>query len=484
MFDQSFTAKKFQEIFDKENRKGNNIENKFKNDFAESLKDLLVLQDINKSIKATNNTNLRALFYQKRKVYKKERERKILEALKKASLKIAKNKNVINLFEGKIHGKQSYYLENTIENFFISKKIQENIETIYSVKPSSRFSTLSEVINLLKDKFPKYLIRTDIASFYETIPQKQILNKINNDNLLSINTKRLISEVLNSYNFLTGQENEVNPLGIPRGIGFSAYLSELFMRKIDNDIKALKDVVYYGRYVDDIVIILVPNRKEGNSHDTYFSKIEGIITKAGLNLNEDKTFKYNLFNGLSVLSTNPIEFLGYKISSKKDKEFELSIDMSERRENRYIEKIDKTFEVFKNSNAIYHRRKNFKLLVARLQFLSGNIKLLNNKNRVFVGIYYSNIFLNSFCALNRIDDHLTNCIDDLEVEIKMKDILKKNNFNIGFKSRKFILLPLNNILYKSRNSKRKDFPNSRNKGIIQYGLTEINSIWKKQHEEK
>ncbi|HSD08176.1 antiviral reverse transcriptase Drt3a [Flavobacterium sp.] len=479
MLDQSFTSKTFLEIFDKENRKGKNIENRFKNDFAESLKDLSELQAINKNIRATRNINIKSILYQKRKVYKKERERKIISTLNNASFRIAKNKNAINLFEGQVYGKQSYHLENTIENFFISKKIQENIEAIYSVKPSSRFSILSELLNLLKDKFPKYVIRTDIASFYETIPQKEILNKINNDNLLSITTKRFINEVFISYNVLKGQENDENPLGIPRGIGFSAYLSELFMRKIDNEIKALKDVVYYGRYVDDIVVILVPNRKEDTVHDTYFSSVEKIIKDGGLALNEDKTVKYNLLNGLSYLEVNPIEFLGYKISScKKAREFELSIDMSKRREDKYIDKIDKTFEVFKAASTEYNNRKTFKLLEARLNFLCCNTKLRNSKNRVFVGIYYSNIFLNNFNALERLDNHLINCIDGLEVEDKLKDKLRKNNFNIGFRLRKFILFPLNNMLYKSQNSKKRDFINNRNRGVLQYGLTEINSIWK------
>jgi hypothetical protein len=477
MFDQSFTAKTFQEIFDKENRKGKNIENRFKNDFEESLKDLLELQTINKQIRSNRNINIKSILYQKRKVFKLERERKITNTLTSASLSIAKNKHPINLFEGEVHGKQSYYLENTIENFFISKKIQENIETIYSVKPYSRFSILSELICLLKDKFPKYVIRTDIASFYETIPQKEILSKINSDNLLSIITKRFINEVFKSYNILTGQENEENPIGIPRGIGFSAYLSELFMRKIDNEIKSIKDVVYYGRYVDDIVIILVPSKKEDSSHNIYFSEVEKIINSAGMTLNTNKTLKYNLLNGLSNLNTKPIEFLGYSISSHKTKDFELLVDMSNKREGRYIEKIDKTFEVFKNSS-INNRKRAFKLLEARLIFLCSNTKLRNSKNRVFVGVYYSNYFLNSLSALQRIDNHLINCIDDLEIEPKMKDILKKNNFTTGFQLRRFIIFPLNNKLYKSQNSKRKDIVNNYNKGVLQYGLTEINSIWK------
>ena len=43
MLDQSFSLKSFREIFDIENRKGNNIEKRFKNDFSESEKKVIEL---------------------------------------------------------------------------------------------------------------------------------------------------------------------------------------------------------------------------------------------------------------------------------------------------------------------------------------------------------------------------------------------------------------------------------------------------------
>lgn len=481
MLDQSFTLKTFQEIFDKENRKGKNIEKRFKTDFEESLKDLKILKSVNKSIRATKNSNIRSILYQKRKAYKKERDRKVQETLEKASNVISKNKSQIKVFSGGIYGKQSYHLEETIENFFISKKIQENITKTYNVKPSSRFSILSEVINLLKDKFPKYVIRTDIEAFYESIPQKKILAKINSDNLLSITTKKFISDIFHSYNVLTGQENEVNPLGIPRGIGFSAYLSELYMRKIDNEIKSLKNVVYYGRYVDDMIVVFIPERKETPKAElnNYIEKIREIVSEEELTLNAIKTFEYNLLNGLNNIKKKPIEYLGYSIASEKglSKEFELSISLSENREQKYKDKIKKAFKAFKEKKTL-NEKKAFRLLNARLSFLSNNTKLRNNKNRVFVGVYYSNIFLNNLSSLEKIDNYIIWHVNRTGLSNKLKDELKRNNFCDGFNSRKFIQFPLNNKLYKNKNSKPTDLINRNNKGIVQHGLTEINSIWK------
>ena len=63
--------------------------------------------------------------------------------------------------------------------------------------------------------------------------------------------------------------------GVPRGFGVSAYLSELYMREIDNEIKALPDVIYYARYVDDIVIIFSPKTKK-NIRTTFLTKYADI----------------------------------------------------------------------------------------------------------------------------------------------------------------------------------------------------------------
>ena len=114
--------------------------------------------------------------------------------------------------------------------------------------------------NLLEDGFPKLIIRTDIKSFYESIPQKDILQKIKDDNLLSIKTQKFIGEILNGYNVATCQTEDFK--GVPRGVGVSAYLSELYMRAVDNKIKELPDLIFYARYVDDIIAVFTPQKEE------------------------------------------------------------------------------------------------------------------------------------------------------------------------------------------------------------------------------
>lgn len=480
MLDQSFSQKSFREIFDMENRKGNNIEKRFKDDFSVSLAKTLDLKRINKQIREESDFDKKKKLYTQRKTIKIERENIIEQKLEEISNQI--NRHSINILEGEEYGGQSYKLENNVCNFFISKKIQENIRNTYKVRQSSRYAILSELINLLEDNCPKYIIRTDIKSFYESIPQKTLLAKINNDYLLSIRTKKFINQIFESYNGLTGQTDVNTAIGVPRGIGISAYLSELFMRNVDNQIQELDDIIYYARYVDDIIAIFVPQSKnvDDNYLKNYLSLIKEIVESEGLNLNETKTKEYKLFDALNYIrfNTKPpktIQYLGYEIGSLDNK---LVIKLSKNKIDKYFERIKLSFENFSKKKH-HNRKKAFKLLSARIKYLTSNTKLRNNKDKVFVGIYYSNPFLNNDESLERLQKRLNWYSGRVKLTNKEKQEIKKYSFLDGFKDKSFQVLPLKNKIYKNHNRKKEDTRNENNNGVLQFGITEITSIWKK-----
>lgn len=461
MLDQSFSLKSFREIFDIENRKGNNIEKRFKDDFSISLAKTLDLKRINKQIREENDFDKRKELYTKRKAIKKERNEIIEQKLEEISNQI--NQHCIKILKGKDYGGQSYKFEDNVCNFFISKKIQKNIRETYKVRQSSRYAILSQLINLLEDNCPKYVIRTDIKNFYESIPQKILLEKINNDYLLSIKSKKFINQILESYNGLTGQTDADTTIGVPRGIGISAYLSELFMRNVDNQIQELDDIIYYARYVDDIIAIFVPqSKKERNLN--YKEKIEEIVENEKLSLNEDKTETYNLLNNSSILKNKTINYLGYKIGSNSENEV-LDTKLSEKKLGKYFDRIRLSFEYFSKKRH-HNRKREFKLLSARIKYLTSNTKLRNNKDKVFVGIYYSNPFLNSDESLEKMEKRLNWYIARAELTDKQKRKIKAYSFIDGFKKRTFQVLPLKNKINKNHNR------------ILQFGITEITSIWK------
>jgi hypothetical protein len=488
MLDQSFSSKSFQEIFDKENRKGINVEEKYKDDFVDSLTKVGELKNLRKQIQQERDFEKKKILYADKKRLKKERNMIVTEVLDEVTDGI--NNHNINLVLSGNYGAQSYKFEHNIQNFFISKKIQDNINKTYNVKQSSRYAILSELLNFLEDNFPKYVIRTDIKSFYESIPQKKLLDKINIDYLLSIKTKKFISQVFTSYNNLSGQTDPESAKGVPRGIGISAYLSELFMRSIDNKIRELEDLVYYARYVDDIIAIFVPKSKniDLTQLTEYKTKLTDLITTEGLVLNINKTNEYNLLQGLQFIRYEDnsrnfkpkiIKYLGYEIGSiKNGKIFKLSMKLSENKIDKYFNKIKLSFLHYEKKKN--HNRKNaFKILSARINFLTSNTKLRNNKDKVFIGIYYSNPFLNSDVSLEKLQKRLKWHIDRAGFTSDEKKIMLKYSFIKGFNNKTFQILPLKNKKYKNKNRKRNDISNQDNNGILQFGIAEINSIWKR-----
>src|SRR5690606_16589025 len=189
--------------------------------------------------------------------------------------------------------------------------------------------------------------RTDISKFYESIPHTQLINKIDENSLLSFPSKKVIKQILNQYWTILVADGIKNVnderIGIPRGIGISAFLSELYLKDLDSLLKSMPNVTYFARYVDDIIIIFTPgNRKETTPIGTYKSEVKRIIEKFNLKINNRKTQVIDFKNGIA--QNHNITYLGYKFSLSNQKP--LTIKMSDKKYNRYKSKIKISFDEF------------------------------------------------------------------------------------------------------------------------------------------
>ena len=91
--------------------------------------------------------------------------------------------------------------------FYAIKQLQYNIRKTFKVKQADRYSILKQIKLLLSDNFPKYIIRTDIKSFYESIPQVGLLEKIEQNTLLNYSQRNLLQKLLKSMRLKKTQEN-------------------------------------------------------------------------------------------------------------------------------------------------------------------------------------------------------------------------------------------------------------------------------------
>jgi len=503
MIDQSFSPQNIEKIFDAENKRGVNVERLFEDTFKESLRLAGEIKDIRKNIKYENNQTEKRSLLDNLEKYKTSRKETLGYIFEKISedLKIYSPTITTKV----IGSKFCYTLNPCVESFFYSKIIQKNLRETYKIKQLSRYHILKSVILAISDQFPKVVIRTDIKQFYESIPQQDVIEKLEADHLISVNTRRCIVKTLESYNQLKGDQSNI---GLPRGIGISAYLSEIYMRAIDNEINKIDDLVYYARYVDDIIAIFIPNNGRRTVADEYLNTIKSIFKDKSnnyLETNSKKTEPYDLQLDINKLvairetSKNniiiereidykkAISYLGYKIGFKttktipdlgKTKTSNVTIvDFSDEKIRRYKAKIKLTFEHYERKRK-HNPMNSFRLLISRLKYLMSNTQLSNNKSNVYVGLYYSFPFVIEGTRLKELDNCLKYYIGRSKLSNERKIELRKLSFETAYRDKMLIKHCFENKIYNSHNAKFNDPINTRNKGIIKFGVKEITSIWR------
>ncbi len=478
MLDQSFSYENFRILLDVENRKGRYLEDRvfFESDYfkkSREISDLIIvknkeIRDESKKLKSIHKIEdrdyslLESLKVEKEKL-KKDRE----QALEVILIAIAQITDVddyeLKIEKGQVKfGSQLYEIEHNPENYFVTKQLQRNIYKTFKVKQANRKVIIDQLKLLFDDGFPKIIIRTDIKNFYESIPHKELLEKIEENSLLSFPSKNIIKRVLNQYwkiLIADGIKSTTDErVGIPRGIGFSAYLSELYLRGFDNKIKSLSNVTYYSRYVDDIIIIITPkHRNEIKSKSSYENELKNILlssTKLNINTSKTNIIELTKENQERKIAQNYIlTYLGYKFKisyTKKGKKNEstiskdkLQVFMSDDKLQRFKDKIDASFAEYNALVIKYATEKNAteKMLLKRIKFLTNNHQLFRRKSNVFIGIYFSNEFLSEpFPDLIELDKYLKMKISTLPVSTNIKLVNTLNNFSFenGFKNKSIV----------------------------------------------
>lgn len=449
MLDQSFSLDNLFRIYCIENRKGSFkssfYSDKYKEKQEESKQRWLELVTFKKNNKGKWKVNQIQKYQDindaKNKL-DKEKESILKNDLKIISDKISNDEFKFTLSE-KIHKGKSIYIigdeGDKMASFFAMKQLQYNIQRTFKVKQANRFEIVKQVKSMLEDNFPKIILRTDIKSFYENVPQKLLKEKIYGNALLNAQSKSLINQLLYLYNNIKREkgiiEERGEEKGIPRGVGVSAYLAELYMRDVDTKIKELSGVTYYARYVDDIIVIFTPNKKT-NIRD-YKDEVRKVIEdeQVGLMLNEEKTpDPIDFLNG----QVDNLQFLGYKFLFNK-KKFD-HVTFSDNRLRKIKKRILQSVKFYKKNSEVEIIRQKVKwLLIHQISFLTGNTRLVHNKSNILIGIYYSNSLLDKdnpdLMALDQFLRYIINryVLDDVKLKIRLLNY----SFRDGFRTKRY-----------------------------------------------
>lgn len=429
MLDQSFSAANFRKIIDIENRKGNYLEAEFFPDAEKKAQKIQVSKNDLRSLRKNKAEYTKDEFESKisessadLERLKEEKERMLLAELEAASAEIGSKGFSFEIEEVDVGKPQKAFIaKRNASTFFAMKQLQHNIRRLYKVKQANRHEIVCQIRELLGDGLPKYVIRTDITSFYESIPRKQLLKKLRDDPLLTLASKKLIRRVLFEYSELTKSD-----IGLPRGIGISAYLAELYMRDIDRAIRDYPGVLFYARYVDDIFIIFCSPPNVGTKD--FNRSVVSAFKKLELKRNRKKTEIFRLGQG----QNHSIQYLGYKFTFGAGS---IELRMTDKKVNRYKQRIDLSFSAY-DKKSKKSEKKARALLEKRVRFLTGNTRLVNNKKNVVSGIFFSNSLLSELDDLNQLDNYLTTKIATL-ASARLKARLSQHSFKKGFETRKY-----------------------------------------------
>lgn len=274
--------------------------------------------------------------------------------------------------------KKPVYTIPFLEYQLIIRKLNQNLKKCFKSNEKNRNIIIKRLTLFLQESIPYNVYRLDVSNFYESINQEHLFKLINQNHYLCNHSKNLISEIFSQFSLLNGQ-------GIPRGIMISSTLSELVMAAFDIEVTKHKEVFFYQRYVDDIIIITSGRENSNNFKIQLENNLPIDLT---FNTEKTKILKIKKDIDKKNIILGNFDYLGYDftIHPNKDKSLprKIEIEIAKKKLNKIKSKIIRSFIVFKINQ-------NFNLLMERLNFLSTNYSIYDRKKskKKIAGLYYS-----------------------------------------------------------------------------------------------
>lgn len=463
MFDQSFSSKHIEVIFNIENRKGHIDFNTMPQAYKDVVTDIracrneLLLLHKKKQKEWSDDENTRYIQYKDQLSQRlKEKDEVLQQAFNEIEGALNSRTFSFQILKTKCKGKPCFTIDRKDwPQFYAMKILQRNLNHLFNIEPMNCHTVMTNIKLLLNTNIPVYLIRTDVCNFFESIPQDQLLHLIERNSLLSTKTKSMVKKVLMKFEEVKDTSSIAPGKGVPRGIGISSPLSEIYMGVIDREISERPEILYYARYVDDIFIILSSLGDKDNLQN-YYASLQSYFESKGLTLQSEGSDKCKLVDKFFKTggSTKPEElsYLGYRIMiSKPSKEREAIFGLSDHRKKVIKTRIDHLFTRFANIikvNPAQARRD----LYDGLKLIIGNYRLSKAKSGVKVGFYYNNDLLDRKEDFEELQTYLqgkvldipdnlfANPADRQKYEDRLKKYIKKVNFAACWKSRKMYRL--------------------------------------------
>ena len=432
MLDQTFSAKNFLNVYAQENRMGRIPVETMGVDFQTVVEEIKTvnseLQKLKSLKKAEKTDEVKKKIDElkiEQKDLKENKQKVLFEEMQDLSSTVNSHAFRFRLEKVWIGDKMGFKINSKDHaQLFAMKQLQINLQKTFKVKQANRHLIMTNIKLLLKIRRPFYIFRTDVSSFFESIPQEQLRHIVMDNTLLSYKSKVFVNAILNEYEAekakLTDDESYgmKDGCGVPRGIGISSLLSEIYMRDLDNSIKKRPEVIFYVRYVDDIFMILA-ELPQGKDIEKYYGSLVEKFQKKGLDLKSLTDNKCSIIDCTKRNDTaSDVTYLGYRLKifgkmsepeDKKDKTkwkyTDVIFCMSDNKKKRITDRINNAFKHFDATNKydIHQARKD---LVDSLKLITGNVRLHKSKSGIKTGLYYNSDLLDGTDDLEILNTYL------------------------------------------------------------------------------
>jgi hypothetical protein len=246
-------------------------------------------------------------------------------------------------------------VDKIYDDYLILNTLKFNLEKAFQTKTSNRNTSIKSIKKILesfagnlKDDFELHICKLDIKDFFESIKLKKIIDELYKRNILSNISFKILYQLLDAIVKKINLERlDYDKIGLPRGLNISSTLSEYYMQPIDNEIKKLDTVLYYTRYVDDIIII---------SSKKIEDNVIKIIKNKDLTINSEKTRSIEISKNSKEITFDYLGYCfdGYYTSNQKElksnqKELKWKISISKHKINKIKNKIYYCFKCYKKN---------------------------------------------------------------------------------------------------------------------------------------
>jgi hypothetical protein len=328
----------------------------------------------------------------------------------------------------------------------VLRKIASNLGGITKTGPSERNRLIKVLLLFLNQEIQFRLYRFDVRRFFDSLSVDGSLARVA-DSAVSRKTVELLAAVLSEH-CAAGKP------GIPTGLAISAALAEVMMNPFDRFVMSLPGVFYFGRFVDDIVVVT-----SGAEDASEFERQLSAALPAGTSFGTKKLGRIDatkIDHGRSS-EIGRFDYLGYefrirdeRVRSKESKRI-IDVNLSERPLKRILTRTAKAFRAYASDG-------RFDDLFLRICYLTSNYRLFDPlvNRKGLAGVYHNHPFLTYHPgnSLQVLDGALRKLIFDspnmragagVNLNAKQQRMLAARSFMQGHMGRQYRAFSIKNL---------------------------------------